>query len=371
MLNKLNSMEKAIKVLFISRKWFPAIGGMETYSMELTAALSHHTDLTVRALPGRKGGRPPSLPRLLWFMVSSLYFLWLNRQKYDVIHFGDMVLFPLVFFHHFWDAKSKKVLTIHGLDILYGRRKGIKAKLYGIFLLWVKKYFTRVDYYITNSKNTSRIAEKQGFFPTIAIPLGVRFKNRLNVSEPIEAKENQHYILFVGRLVRRKGAKWFAEKVLPFLSDNISMYVVGKVWDKDEAQALQKNSRVKYFGYVSENKLNILRKNALLMIMPNIKTLDGSDVEGFGIAALEAAAQGIPLVAADLEGITDAVRHKETGFLVPAEDIKAWVDQIYEILLWPDSFRNEFALKAQHAVQKYYSWDRVALDTMNLYLRLL
>ena len=41
---------KKLRVLFLTRKWPPAIGGMEVYSMELSEELSHRVDLTVRSL---------------------------------------------------------------------------------------------------------------------------------------------------------------------------------------------------------------------------------------------------------------------------------------------------------------------------------
>jgi len=46
-------------------------------------------------------------------------------------------------------------------------------------------------------------------------------------------------------------------------------------------------------------------------------------VEGFGLVALEGPSQGIPCVASNIEGLQDAVRPPETGFLVSAEDPEA------------------------------------------------
>ena len=50
----------AKKVLFITRKWPPAVGGMETYAKRISEELSELTDLTTLSLPGRSDGRPPS-----------------------------------------------------------------------------------------------------------------------------------------------------------------------------------------------------------------------------------------------------------------------------------------------------------------------
>ena len=66
---------KKLRVLFLTRKWAPAIGGMEVYSMELSEELSNSVNLTVRALSGNKDGSPPGIARLIYFLFSSLFFL--------------------------------------------------------------------------------------------------------------------------------------------------------------------------------------------------------------------------------------------------------------------------------------------------------
>jgi glycosyltransferase involved in cell wall biosynthesis len=60
------------------------------------------------------------------------------------------------------------------------------------------------------------------------------------------------------------------------------------------------------------------------------------DVEGYGVVALEAAASGCPLVAADLHGLRDAIVDGEGGLLVTAEDAGLWTKVIVELLGHPD-----------------------------------
>ncbi len=53
-----------------------------------------------------------------------------------------------------------------------------------------------------------------------------------------------------------------------------------------------------------------------------------SRLEGFGLAVVEASACGLPVVAADAPGLRDTVHHHETGYLVPGDDIEAYVQAI-------------------------------------------
>ena len=54
-------------------------------------------------------------------------------------------------------------------------------------------------------------------------------------------------VLFVGRLARRKGCRWFIENVLPRLSEQFRFVVAGTPWDAEETAALD-NERVTFLG---------------------------------------------------------------------------------------------------------------------------
>ena len=60
--------------------------------------------------------------------------------------------------------------------------------------------------------------------------------------------------------------------------------------------------------------------------MPNITVAD--DMEGFGIAIVEAGSCGLPVVASNLQGIKDAVIDKKTGYLVDEGDIDGFLGRI-------------------------------------------
>ena len=48
-----------------------------------------------------------------------------------------------------------------------------------------------------------------------------------------------------------------------------------------------------------------------------------SKSEAWGLAALEAMAHGVPVIASDIGGLREIVKHEETGWLVPANDARA------------------------------------------------
>ena len=364
----LNTGTEQETVLFVTRKWAPALGGMETYSHELTAGLEGLVKLDVHALPGRPDGGPPSALAVLGFLVRSAWLLWRRRRRYQVVHFGDFALFPLLWLHAWFAPQATRVVTIHGLDLLYGNRTGLIPALYRRFVSWAAKRHGAAAYYIANSENTARIARKYGFKPVTSVALGV------DAGEPPDMDSftpcsQPRFCLFVGRIVARKGARWFAEQVLPKLPPDIELHVVGKPWDEEETAALGALPRVRLLGYQSDARLAAIKANACAWVMPNIPIDNDADVEGFGLVALEAAASGVPLIASRLEGLREAVLHGKTGFLVEPLAADQWARQVMQILAWDRQQRDQHAQLAWQTVASEFSWHKVALATRAIYMQ--
>lgn len=60
-----------------------------------------------------------------------------------------------------------------------------------------------------------------------------------------------------------------------------------------------------------------------------------SSVEPLGMAQIEALGLGLPVIASNVGGIPETVRDGETGLLVPADDVAAWVAAIDRVLSDP------------------------------------
>ena len=134
--------------------------------------------------------------------------------------------------------------------------------------------------------------------------------------------------------------------------------------DKDDFEVCEKivkekslERRVWLFPNIAEEKKKILLETADLVVSPNIK-VKGS-MEGFGINAIEAGACGRVVVASALEGLKDAIKDGENGFLVEPENAEAWIKKINELLA-DDEARKEFGEKARKYTIENFSWDKIA-----------
>ena len=87
--------------------------------------------------------------------------------------------------------------------------------------------------------------------------------------------------------------------------------------------------------------------------------------EAFGLAALEAAACGVPVVAAARGGPRDVVT-PAVGLLAEPGNAAAFADRIRTVLAEPDRFRD-----ARAWVEREYSWQRCFAALLDLYARML
>lgn len=351
----------ALRVLFVTRKWRPAVGGMETYCHELTAELEANVDLTVRALQGRSDGRAPSGSAILGFGFRMLLYLWRRAGNFDVIHVADMASWPLALVGGMRNRRAVLALSAHGTDVAYRRRPGLLPFVYSIYLRAGSRLLPKVRV-IANSRATAVLCAEAGFESPVVIRLGTRGAD--NGESGGDAVEN--YVLFVGRLTARKGCGWFVREVLPRLSDDITLRIAGTVWDAAERPALE-DGRVEFLGPVFGDDLGRLRRRAIAVVMPNRPLHERDFVEGFGLAALETASDGGIACASRLDGLIDAVHDGETGFLLPAGEAEAWVRKIEALRRWSPAERAAFVARARDIVAIDYSWARVAAETVDVY----
>lgn len=92
--------------------------------------------------------------------------------------------------------------------------------------------------------------------------------------------------------------------------------------------------------------------------------------EGFGQAVIEAMAAGKPVVGSRIAPLTEIVREKETGLLVPTDDERA----LSQALVWLLTNRGEatrMGARGRERVQQEFSAERMAAETLGLYRQLL
>lgn len=345
-------------ILYVTRKWPPAMGGMETYSLELTDALRAIVPLQIMALPGRLDGRPPTPKRLLSFGLRASTRLLMDFAPPSIVHLGDMALWPLGFVSRLRSRRTQVILSAHGTDVAYHRRGGLKGRAYGCYLKLGARLLGNAKV-VANSEATRLVSMETGWQRVEVVPLAT------HLSGPSPSGCSEPFILFAGRLVERKGCAWFIRNVLPALPAHLRLKVAGTSWDDNEWRALD-HPRVDFLGNLDSDALVEAYRRASCVVVPNIEPASG-EYEGFGLVATEAAAAGGVVVASRTGGLTQALEEGVTGILVTAGDGLQWQAAIDQILSWTIEERQAFLVRSMEFCRTYYSWDRVARETLRAY----
>lgn len=349
---------RAPRILFITRKWAPAMGGMETYSMRLTEELAKLAPVEVIALPGRPDGQPPGAVALILFPFTVLRRIMALRDPVDILHIADMAIWPLGLLSFACRGNPRVVLSAHGTDVAYHRRATIRGRLYGAWLKLGSMLLRRATV-IANSRATRDVAAETGWHNAAVVPLAT------DISAPPPDGTHDGTILFAGRLVERKGCGWFIREVLPLLPEELRLKIAGTVWHETERAALD-HPRVDFLGNLGGADLVHAYRRALCVVVPNIELPNG-EYEGFGLVAVEAAAAGGLVIAADTGGLRDAVVDGVTGLMAPSGDAAEWAAMITATAQREVGQRAAYLENVVIKVRQNYCWQRVARETLSCY----
>jgi glycosyltransferase involved in cell wall biosynthesis len=342
------------ELLIITRNYPPQTGGLENYSFHLIRELRRRMPLRMIALGKSK-------PHLIWFLplalaagVTSVWFDSIPR-----IHLCDGLLAPIGRMLKLF-SRSRVSATVHGLDVTFSQP---------LYQRLIPSCLRHLDQIVCVSRSTRDECLKRGVPAErcVVIPNGIPaeefrlVEDRHDLIPELERSlgrpmAGRKLLVTVGRLVKRKGVQWFVEEVLPRLGPKYLYVIVGTGPEQEAIQdaVIRRNlqDRVVLMGRQPDHLRNSLLQAADAFIMPNI-SIPG-DVEGFGIAALEAGACGLPVIAAGIQGIRDAVLDGVTGYLVREKDAGEFADRIETVELDRDHIRS--------TVISRFGWEQVGRE---------
>ncbi len=348
--------------LFVTRKFPPSVGGMETLASGVWRTLSEtfpEAQLIAHGGPNRQ--LPRWLPVALWRTAVAIL-----RRRVEFVLTNDALTFS-VLYPILWLTRTPGAAMVMGLDLTFEHR---------LYRFAVRRTLPGADVVVAISEATAQVAQRIGVRPDRihVVRLGVDTPDAVREDREAAARKlraelglpgDAAVLLTLGRLVRRKGARWFVDAVLPRLPENVVYAIAG---EGDEAEPIRAAAaragvahRVRLLGRVDDDDRELLMRGADLFVQPNVPV--AGDMEGFGLVVIEAVLRGTPVVGAALEGILDAIVDGKTGILVRAADADAWVDTLTRLVAEPAALA-DLGERFQAAARSLYGHERMARDLL-------
>ncbi|MDO8577224.1 MAG: glycosyltransferase [Candidatus Daviesbacteria bacterium] len=365
------------------------VGGMNTYVLELSKALSqkgYQIDIYTRSVDTNSpqvvninpnlrvvhllAGKPApvSKKQLIRFIPEFIdnfnKFMKEEKLSYDLIN-AHYYLSGLIGLQLKKRLNVPLFMTFHTLALM----KNLVEK---------QEDYQRIEYETLLVKNSDKIiatseADLEYIHTLYGCPLkkisiltpGVDLKvfrplEKKQAKQAIKASLNHKLILFVGRIVPLKGidSLLYAMKILTKRNPKLTicLWIIGEESKESKRLILLRNllkinTFVKFIGKISNQDLPNYYNAAEVLVLP-------SQYESFGITALEAMACGVPVVITDATGVSNLLDKKHSSLLTSASNPIMLARKINHLLtdnIEHQKMSREVAKKVQDL-----SWENIA-----------
>jgi glycosyltransferase involved in cell wall biosynthesis len=346
--------------------WHPQAGGAERYAWEMARGLVRR-GARVRYLTARARGQARrdnrdgiEVTRMGGrFGVYPLVLTWLalRRRRFDAVidcqngipFFTPWVLSRrvpvLCVVHHVHDAQ----FGVH----FPGPVAAIGRLLEGPVSRWS---YRRHECVAVSDSTAGAMRGRLGWTgPIHIVPNGLS-RDYFEAPTPGNPGAGGPTLSWVGRLVAHKRADRILDVADRLRAAGVTIQVIGRgpVAGPLAGQVASRglDGVVRLRGYLPEEE----KRAAVAASVLHLNTSQG---EGWGLCVIEAAALGVPTVAYDVDGLRDAVRHGETGWLVhDGERIEDVTERAVKELADPG--RRAEVTAACRAWAASFDWDRSA-----------
>lgn len=177
------------------------------------------------------------------------------------------------------------------------------------------------------------------------------------------APQGQKLLLFIGPAILEKGLPVLIRAMPHILADHpgTRLLVVGKYSDKIHSLAyeLHVDKSIDFLGHVSDYHRDCLYQIVDAMIIPSL-------YEPFGRVALEAMAFGCNVIASNVGGLAEVVKHRENGLTNQPNDPQSIRQAVHLLFIDPAAAQQQ-RVRALDEIHTLYQWDKIAVQTAQVY----
>lgn len=294
-----------------------------------------------------------------------------NLNEYDVIHDNQSLAYELLFFQ----KVKPLVTTIHhpiSKDLTYQLQSTndfflkLLMRRWHSFLVMQKFVAKRLQKIVVPSnssmediKNEFKVDENKMERVMNGIDLNLFYPDSKIQKVPFRL------VTVASADVPLKGLDYLLEALsnLVKVYPDISLSVIGEQKKGGHTERLIKKlnlqKRVNFFSNLSQEELRATYCKAELAVIPSL-------YEGFGFAAIEAMACGVPLISTSGGALPEVVN--DSGIIIPPKSTKEIFNSIDFLLSSPEKAK-ELSKKALERARSKFSWETIAKKLEKVYFK--
>ncbi|RZG49132.1 glycosyltransferase [Acinetobacter wuhouensis] len=298
-----------------------------------------------------------------WFLVPSFiagqYLATkkvLSERKIDAIHAHWLLpqgWITCALAKHF---NIPFIVTSHGGD-LFGLQGNILTKV-------KRKVAEEANAMTVVSQAMIEYLEQIEIKPKLlqVIPMGIDLQHHFIPNPNVKRKQNE--LLFVGRLVPKKGVNYLLKAFNQLLKKQpqLCLKIVGfgpeELALKEQVKQLKLENNVIFLGALTQDKLPELYQKATLFVAPFVRA-DNGDQEGLPVALMEAIGCGCPAIVGHVAGIEDLLGDDIKNIAVNPHDTEELASAILDALEHP-TIANERAVRIRQNALNIIDWESIS-----------
>ena len=234
------------------------------------------------------------------------------------------------------ELRAPLIVTLHGYDVTRSDQSLRATSTGRAYLARRKELWERASLFICVSEHIRRQALQRGF-PEQKLWVH-RIGINLGACEPVVPRDRRPTVLFVGRLVEKKGCIHLIHAMAQ-VSATLAAAQLVVIGDGPLRAALEGEARKRLPGtvFLGAQTAAVVRswmQRAWILAVPSVVARNG-DTEGLPTVLCEAQALGLPVVAFRGPGVAEAVIDKVTALLVSPLDEQGLASAIVRLALDP------------------------------------
>jgi glycosyltransferase involved in cell wall biosynthesis len=249
------------------------------------------------------------------------------------------------------------IVTLHGYDATTSDAFLRRSAAGRIFLRRREELRARASLFLCVSEHIRSEALARGVRAEKLRTVRIGIDLNLFAPDPLYSPAHDPIVLFVGRLVEKKGCSHLlrAMQVVTQRHPSAKLLIVGDgpLLDPLRAQARSALRCCTFLGAQPPSVVRDLMHRASVLAAPSIIAANG-DTEGLPIVLCEAQAIGLPIAGFEGPGVSEAVVPCETALLAPSGDDATLADCISAILTDHD-LGARLAAAGRRRAEKYFS----------------